>query len=329
MSISFGMGGGGLAPHKKATDHLLQGPSLKLEAGVIFRTQGDKSFQRHYKFPSFGLTYTLNNSGNDMQIGNIHAITTFGIFPFYKGDNPLSIRYGIGLGYVTKPFDKYSNQKNSAIGSYLNTNFQIRIEKDFKILNHFKINTGFGISHYSNASFTRPNLGLNFFHLYLNANIPVRHYTQPGPDTNAVISILPYRIYEHSIILSGGLKEYGNALGSKFFEGIVSLQSSKRFNSYTSINFGVDNFINLAQYDINNKWYQLGLYSTFMKHFGNLKAGIAFGGYLFNRPENTSLIYNKVIIEYHFGKKIFTQILLKSHVTSADFFSFSLGYKLF
>ena len=328
MSLHLGTGLGGLAPHKSSTTHLVMGPSIKLEAGVTFRTQGDKTFQRHYKFPYYGFVYSLNSTGNEPVLGNIHAVNIFGSIPFYRADNPISFRAGIGLGYHTKKFNKYTNHKNNSIGSSLNTNIQFRIEKNFQILKGFKLNTGIGISHYSNASFTRPNLGLNFFHLYLNADIPVRHFKYPGPDTTFRIAILPYSIWEHSIVVFGGLKEVGNAFGNKYFVGALTIQSSKRLNEYTSIVGGLDNYLNFALKETENKLYQEGLFATYMKHFGKLRLGISFGGYLLNQPEEGKLIYNKVIIEYHISKRLFTQVLLKSHVTSADFFGLTLGYQI-
>ncbi len=328
MTIYVGAGAGGLAPHKAVTAHLLKGPSFKFETSLTFRTQGDKSFQKHYKYPYYGLTYGFNNSGSPVLIGDCHSLNLFGSMPFKDGVNPLRFRAGIGVGYTTKMFDKNTNHKNSAIGSHFNSNIQFRLEKDFQITRRNNINIGLGISHFSNASVQKPNLGLNFFHLYLNTGFQVRQFQKVISDTNYLIDILPYNIWETSIIAGSGIRENITPLGNKFFVGVITLQQTRRLSEYSSWSGAIDNYINMSLYDAQNKWYQLGVSTTFMKHFEKLSFGLGIGTYLLNRPFPEAIIYNKVIIEYQISKKFFTQLLLKSHWAAADFFNLTFGYKI-
>jgi hypothetical protein len=323
----MGAGAGGLAPHKAVTAHLLKGPSFKFESTISFRTQGDKTFQKHYKFPYYGLAYAINKSGSPELIGDLHSLNIFGGLPLYDADNPLKFRVGIGMGYATKKFDKYINHKNSAIGSHFNINVQLRLEKDIQILRKGTINIGIGISHFSNASVQKPNLGLNFFHLYLSSGFQIKKFNEI-PQPKNTIAILPYDIWETSVVTGSGIRERTTPLGPKFFVGVITIQQTRRVSEYSSWSLALDNYFNGSLYDKTGQLYQLGISASYMKHFDKLRIGLALGTYLFNRPYPEATIYNKVIIEYHFSKKFFTQLLLKSHWAAADFFNFTIGYKI-
>jgi hypothetical protein len=328
MSVSIGAGAGGLAPHKAVTAHLLKGPSYKFESSLTFKTNGDKTYQVHYKYPYYGLTVAYNNSGSPTLIGNLYSINLFGALPLYNGENPVRFRTGIGLGYATLKFDKLTNHKNSAIGSHFNVNIQLRLEKDFQITKINNINIGIGISHYSNASVQKPNLGLNFFHLHLNTVFRVKEIKTIDSETENKIDILPYDLWETSVLIGSGIRENITPLGSKFFIGVITLQQTRRLSEFSSWSGALDNYINMSMYDEQNKWYQLGISTTFMKHFDKLKVGLGLGTYLLNRPYPEATVYNKVIIEYQITKRLFTQLLLKSHWAAADFFNLTFGYKI-
>ncbi len=328
MSLSVGFGVGGFAPHKAVTAHLLKGPSYKMEATVIYRTQGDRSFQRHYKFPFFGLTYGYNQSGSPILLGDMHSLNIFGALPLYEANYPIRFRAGFGVGYATQKFDKYSNHKNSAIGSNFNANIQLRLEKDISIAKKGLINVGLGLSHFSNASVQKPNLGLNFFHLYLNTGLQLRKYTYPGPDTLAVISILPYSLWETSVTCGAGLRENSTPLGSKFFVGVMTFTQTRRVSEFSSWSLALDNYVNMALYDEYSKWLQMGVSAAYLKHFNKIRVGLALGTYLLNKPAPEAIIYNKVIVEYHFNRFLFAQLLLKSHWAAADFFNLTIGYRI-
>lgn len=328
LTLFLGGGAGGLAPHKAAVAHLLNGPSYKLEASAVFRTQGDHSHQEHYKFPYYGFTYAWNNSGSPVLVGELHSLNVFGALPLYTGDHPIRFRAGFGLGYLTRKFDKLTNHKNSAIGSHFNVNIQFRLEKEFQILNKNTLSLGLGISHFSNASVQKPNLGLNFFHLYLNAGFQVRKYTKLKTDGEKVIDILPYSKWETSILTGGGIRENITPLGPKYFVGVITLQQTMRVSEFSSWIGALDNYANMSLERKSGKWYQLGVSVAYMKHFNKLRIGLAAGTYILNRPYPEAIVYNKVVVEYHFSKKFFTQLLLKSHVTTADFFNLTFGYKI-
>jgi len=79
--------------------------------------------------------------------------------------HPLKMRFGAGMGYVTKPFNYPDNIANKAIGSHINGAMQLEYSKYFKLSNSTHLAVGLGLTHFSNGNFKKPNLGINMPHL--------------------------------------------------------------------------------------------------------------------------------------------------------------------
>lgn len=327
QTIAFNLGSGGFAPHKKITQHLLGGPAFKFELDYTFRTQGEKDFHQWYKFPYYGIAYSFETSGNPVVIGNLQAINFFGAIPLYHAENPVRFRVGAGLGWVQKTFDLYSNNKNNAIGSHLNTNIQLRIEKDFQLFDTQILRLGIGLSHFSNASFQKPNLGLNFGHFYLGYGFQIKK-NNPLAKEKTSKKITDSKPFEFKLILGAGMRENATLIEKKYFVGAFTAQLERKINHISSWLVASDNYLNYALQNNPKGIFQSGVSLGYMQHFDKLRIGLALGTYLYNAPSTEENIYNKVIIEYHFSQKFFCQLLLKSHWASADFFNFTVGMNI-
>ena len=82
-----------------------------------------------------------------------------------KAKYPLRMRFGAGIGYITKPFKFPDNTLNKAIGTHLNGAMQLEYSKYFKLNEYMQLATGLGLTHFSNGNFKKPNLGINMPHL--------------------------------------------------------------------------------------------------------------------------------------------------------------------
>lgn len=84
---------------------------------------------------------------------------------------PFSMRWATGLGYITNPFQFPDNIQNKAIGTRLNGAMQILFSKNWEVKGSQQLGIGAGLTHFSNANFRKPNLGINMPHLFLNWNL--------------------------------------------------------------------------------------------------------------------------------------------------------------
>ena len=323
LAINFGVGS--FVPHKKAMNHLINGPAYKYEIDYTFRTQGTKSFHKAYNYPFFGVVYAFEQSGNRQKIGNMHSLNFFGGLPLYDSENPLRYRVGLGFGYIQKPFDIENNHKNNAIGSKLNSNIQMRLEKDFQLVNKQIIRLGLGATHFSNASFQKPNLGLNFIQFYLGYGFQVKQHlptelTEKEHEINKKLQV--------KLITGGGFRENDPGLGQKHFVGTFTAQVEKNLSLKSAVFVSSDNYLNYSLREITGKTFQSGFSGGYMQCFDRLRVGFSIGAYLLNQPSPERMFYNKLIVEYYFTKRIFGQFLLKSHSTTADFLSFTIGVNI-
>lgn len=328
--IEVNMGYGVFSPHKTEVKHLQKGPSFVGEVAYTLRTDNSECHHGSYNQPYYGILFGIADGGNRDEIGMEGYLSFFGGLPFYKSDNPLVLKSAIGLGYVQKPFDKFNNPKQNAIGSKFNINFHFRFEKNFQIKEGGGINLGIGLVHYSNGSYQRPNLGLNYFHVYLGKRFKIQE-CKAIPDSATVISILPYTPKKIELELNGGLIGY-NELSSKISDKFLLVNASAHFNKQFSVvhgwSNGVDTYYNGALSNTEGKALQIGISSLYVMNFDDFKIGAGLGGYLLGKPEVSRGLYSLVFVQQYFNNRWFVKFTIKTHRTIADFFTFGIGYSL-
>lgn len=327
-SISTNVAGGIFTPHKEVVQHLQDGPSFGAEIVCTKRVTGHKFHHSPYKMPFYGIMLGFFNSGNLPLVGYEGYVDVFGSIPFYFHKNPLVFKSAIGIGFVQKIYSKYTNPIQTAIGSHFNVNVQFRIEKSFE-LNQLNggITVGIGLSHYSNASFQTPNFGLNYAHIYLGKRLFIEKESELE-DSLSIISILPYSPRKIEIEANIGLKENSVPLGNKYLVVNISAHYNKQFNIKHSWASGIDAFYNGALEFAEEKPFQLGMSSAYIKNFDQLKVGGSLGIYLFGKPNDTGIIYNKVFIQYYLKNRWYAKLNMKTHFAVADFFTIGFGYGL-
>ena len=125
-------------------------------------TYGKHKWERAYKYPLIGLSFFYSGYGNNPSLGKVYACMPFINFPLYKYRNfTAGFRLALGLGYVSKPFDRLTNYQNLAIGSHWNAAANLMLEARFRLNYYLTFTTGICLQHFSNGSLKLPNYGLN------------------------------------------------------------------------------------------------------------------------------------------------------------------------
>lgn len=113
-----------------------------------------------------GLNAMYMNLGAPKINGSVYAVfynAEANLTP--KAKFPLRMRFGAGIGYITKPFQFPNNSRNKAIGTHFNGAMQLEYSKYFRLNESIQLATGMGLTHFSNGNFKKPNLGINMPHL--------------------------------------------------------------------------------------------------------------------------------------------------------------------
>jgi hypothetical protein len=94
-------------------------PSFEINLGK--ETFGERRWQRMYSYPFVGAGYWYSHLGNSPYLGSAHALFPYVNYPLVRDiKHELNFRFGLGLAYLTKRFDRIDNYKYLAIGSHVN-----------------------------------------------------------------------------------------------------------------------------------------------------------------------------------------------------------------
>jgi hypothetical protein len=324
---------GAILPHRKEVNEIVEGKTQAYEFSFYKSTVGKKQWQQLYNYPKVGVSALAINLGNERELG-----MGFGVFPFIE--IPINqrkinwrLKMGYGIGYIEKPFDKATNFKNIAIGSHYNALIYANMLWSIKLGKRVNTSAGLSIIHFSNGSFSRPNLGINIFSLntgvsYNFGNLNVR-----------VLSDIEERPHKWSkkIMIGFGVKEIPPVEGPKYFVSTYSFNLIKTRAQKSSYGFGADLIYNtslselIAQDSTNSSSgldnFRLGLAGIYSFDFGKISLLIEVGGYIFSRYKKNGTIYNKIGTRFNLSDRLFLNLGVRTHIVVADFVEIGIGYK--
>ena len=297
-------------------------------------SDGNHDWQNIFNYPDFGITIACFDLGSPTHLGNGIAAYPFVDFPLgNKSKKGLHFRYGMGLGYIEKKFNSYDNFKNAAIGSHLNgvIHFDLHIEK--KLSHRFGLEVGAGITHFSNGSFSIPNLGINI----ATINLAIHHSF--GKNSAVLRRQIPpvNKKPEIHIFAGGFLKKIIPPLGKTFFAFTLSAMRFKPINLKSAWGLGSDIFFdNSISERINSKEgkeatninnFRAGIHGAYHLTVGKMGIMFNMGFYLYNALKNDGNIYHRICLRYYL-KKTFICLNLKTHFARADFIELGYGFRL-
>lgn len=316
--------------------HLIKGHVGVGEIDFVYRTEGCNPWHQLYKYPELGIGFMHFELGNPEQLGSLEALYPFADFRLNKPDSKfnLNMRVGVGLSYLTKPFDIVTNHKNNAIGSHLNGFVNLRLNAVFNVSKNFRINTGVGMSHASNGAMRTPNLGLNIPTVHLGMS-----YFIGNKNWVCVKDTLPpcVKTVRISAIASIGVKELEPPTGQKYTAYTLQLNAYKPLNYKNRIGGGIECVYNNA---LKTVWEEDGVYDyTFKDIFQvgakigyefrvhRLSLPIEFGYYVYKTQSYNGKMFHRIGFRYNVTKHLIANLSLRTHWAKADYFEWGLGYE--
>lgn len=294
------------------------------------RTNGDKDWHISHKYPSAGLGFLFGNPGSKKYIGNLYALYPYMRFPVISSKKyEASLKMGGGAAFIEKPYDEYTNPKNTLIGTRVNVFLNFVFQHQLKLNDQLSLDAGLGIMHISNGSTTLPNLGLNIPTLSAGVRYslgtPLRIQRKLADTSSSKIDLAAYT--------SVSVKQYPWVGGNYYLINTMQLEGSRRVKRNYSIGAGLLLVYNrtLRRYVMEDrpenpsyKKFQAGIYFSYEHFLGRLSIPVNIGPYLYNG--SSSGIFQQYGIRYRASKHFTAQILLKSHSGQADFIHTGIGY---
>lgn len=156
--------------------------STGADINLVWHTYGHKPWEQRTHYPRIGLAATYINYGIDSIYGRCIGIYPNIIFPLLTGKKlEWVLRIGDGVGYVTKTYSRVNpvDTINVAIGSSINDLIMIVTDAHYHINPHWNVQAGANITHISNGSVRKPNLGVNMAGVHIGVSyFPVTSHPQ-------------------------------------------------------------------------------------------------------------------------------------------------------
>lgn len=324
--------------HRQGMRHLIKGHVPAFEVFFDKHVSGYKLWHRLYRFPNQGWTFYFNDLGNPEELGKVFLIYRHLNLKIYqKKTFILRTKIGTGIAFLTKSFDQKNNFKNIAIGSKINGSMVLGLEARYRF-KHLALAGNFQLTHFSNGSFSLPNLGLNVpsigltFQYFSNRNLnQVWKLIGDSEMKSTKKKPLSYKI---SVLPSFGIKEVIGPGGEKHMTyNLFALWQKQNFKK-TSWGIGADVFYNTSHFvflEENAKKLdilQLGVNLNYILNLDEFEILFQNGFYVLDRNKLDGLIYHRVGGRYYFSKRFFGSFMLKTHFFKADNFEMGIGIKI-
>jgi hypothetical protein len=286
---------------------------------------------RHLRWGT-GITYfDLGNKSLNGEIiaGHIHVEANLKKRKHFQA----AIRFGSGVGYLTRPYNFNTNKKNKAIGSKLNGNIQLMYKAYFDITPKTALTLGAGITHYSNGNFKRPNLGINIMHLNLGICRKIKIVQK---QSRVLPELFPENGFE--ILAAYANKEISVADTRRFNIFSTSLLYYFKHNKTRNWRAGPEVFFDKTYpYSLfqpstldNVKLAKMTEIAVKIGHefiFGRAAIVTDLGTYVYRPSLYKKRVYFAIGFNYFFNRGVVVQTRLKSHMAVADYFYWGAGYR--
>jgi hypothetical protein len=327
---------GYIISHRNNMSHLIKGHIYGAELNYIFRTAGTKEWQEIHRYPELGFCALHLYLANPEQLGTLEALYPYTNIRLNKLKRSwkLNLRIGVGLAVVTKPFNRLTNYKNNAIGSYLNGFVNLRLSYAIMLSKAWRLDAGVGLSHASNGAIATPNLGLNMATVNLGIGYVVgcKDLVCCKRDTISKCK----KNWVPMVIAAVGIRELEQPDGPKYFA------FGAQFNIYKTLNYKnrLGSGIEMAYNSATKKYYAddsifntnfldvatIGAKVSYEFTFDRLSIPVDFGYYIYKKQPALGSMFHRVGLRYMINKHLMANVTLLTHWARADYFEWGLGY---
>lgn len=295
------------------------------------RMNGKRAWHHRYAMPTWGIGFWAADLRAE-ELGNGFRLTPYIALPLSRGEQwALQLRFGWGIGYITRPFHREENYKGQAIGSAFNVNMPLGLEYTRRF-GRTDIGVGLCIEHQSNGAFKVPNLGINVPSVQVCLK---QHFGAAAQVDTTRIARLDdtWSFIGYSTI---GVKETFPVNGDKFLCYAAVLAYLQPLSPKFVLEGGIDYFHNGAlnaraerlSEALPPSLHQLGVHVGGGLRLEKMTIIWQAGGYVANVFPDDGFMFNRVGIRHRLGKRWLINFTLKTHLATADHFELGFGYRI-
>ena len=315
------------------------------EISLLKATYGRTRWEYMYNYPLIGISYWYSDLGKTKPLGSAHAIFPYINFPLLnkKGFN-IYFRLGVGLGYLTRKYDRYDNFENLAIGSHLNGAVNLLFEARWRMGSRFMAAIGVSLMHFSNGSIKQPNYGLNM----PGANLAFAYRLSrenPYERKKLLPELYPFefdgkKFLQLDFNAALGIKDLQATLGNgnQFIVAVIygNLLWPVSFKSRLGFGFDISydgSDVKLLEVRGNPPEHKISIVKTgisggYELAFSRMAIMLNLGINLSGADKSDGYVYEKLALRYGITKSLFGSLTLKALYGKADFLTLGVGYRI-
>lgn len=333
---------GRVVRHNQGFNIPISEPTFIFEASLYQWKTGTEDWHHRLLYPQIGISAQYIHLGDQDILGR--GLSLIPNITFNTGRSPyggLTVRLGMGLAYLTRPFDIIDNPKNIAIGSHLNNATHIYLAYRYQISQRSFMSLGAGLTHFSNGKFKSPNKGINIFAGQFTYQHTLRTFEKAEVPTTTINKPHHYAIYKfsmgahdrgpgtpvHPVYLHNISYAYRISSDSYLWLGLTYAFDRAEYHNMLFIEYNGSDLRRLDAAD-------LSLSLGYELRVGSVGLMAQTGYYLYDPAFNNGPYYFKLGFNYylfnafdHIDTFLFTNI--KSHLAIADYFELGVGMRLF
>lgn len=314
------------------------------EISLFKATYGKTRWEYMYNYPYIGMSYFYSGLGGTKPLGSVHALFPFINFPLLNTrELNIYFRLGVGLGYLTKKYDRYDNYENLAIGSHINGAVNLMFEAKARLGDRMLVSGGISLVHFSNGGTKQPNYGINM--PGLNVALAYR-LSRENPYTRKKLlpELYPFefdgkRFLQFDINGGVGMKDLNATTGGgntyPVFDVAGNLLWPVSFKSRfgAGIDFSYDGS-DEKQLERNGIYpehridlVKTGLNAGYELAFSRMSIMLNLGMVVTGLDKHDGTVYEKLALRFGITDQLFTNLTLKAYYGKADFITVGVGYR--
>ena len=327
---------GFLWSHRSSLEVLDKGYIHSFELSFYRKFSGKEDWELKYKYPYVGYSFMYFDFGNPGQMGYGYSLFAYYDFPLAGNqNNSLDFKIGLGPGYVTKVFERNENIKHYGLSTKLNGFAQLSLKGRFRLYKGLKLQAGIALSHFSNASFKKPNLGINLPTATAGLTYGFSE-TQTTPKKEKSEYVYD-KAWKHDIIFNYGMREKNPIGGDRYNVWALAYNASRSVTFKSRLGAGFDIFYNSSlkgQLTPGNDTIrtgsdilQLGISAIYSLDISHVSIVFNPGYYFRSAYRKDGSIYSRFAFRYRIGHHYIANLGMITHFAVADHVEFGIGYR--
>lgn len=318
--------------------------STGVDVNFQYKTYGRVAWEQRRRYPVLGVGVTYTNYGIDSVYGRLFCIYPNIVIPLITGKKlEWTLRIGDGVAYATRDYSRLNpfDTLNNAIGSKVNDFGLFMMDLRYHFNRHWDVQVGMNFSHFSDASFHQPNLGVNLY----GAHFGIKYSPVSSSPKRIVRDLKPLKnrwLFEYRVTMA--FDESNAPLGPLYPVYLGAVYASKRWVSKNKMFGGFDYSFHTLDYAYirNNGFYPpQETYSHSYKDavfagneflLGRVGVILQVGYYVHQAIQQQGKIYEKLggnlyLVQRERGpvKELFLCAFLKTHLSVAELAEFGFG----